>query len=86
MREGIERMQDLWVWFAQTTQRGVIQVGSDAAVGRAYIQEFTSLRHGSSHLNYAVYRNRSSHVEDCNFAECLRSQIRGYEFVGKFGA
>ena len=52
IRAGIERAQDLvWDYFVQTTHPGTIELERDAAVGRAYIQEFGQMRDGSSRLH-----------------------------------
>ena len=51
IRAGIERMQDLWDFFVQTTHPGTIQLDGDAAVGRAYVSEFGHMRAGRSELN-----------------------------------
>jgi ketosteroid isomerase-like protein len=37
LRSGIERLQELWEYFVQTTHPGTIQLHGDTAVGRAYI-------------------------------------------------
>lgn len=58
IRAGIERLQDLWDYFVQTTHPGTIGLDGDTAVGRAYISELGRMRDGSSHLNYSVYHDR----------------------------
>ena len=58
IRAGIERMQDLWAYFVQTTHPGTVQVDGDTAVGRAYILEFGRMRDGRSELNYSLYHDR----------------------------
>jgi ketosteroid isomerase-like protein len=74
IRAGIERLQDLWDYFVQTTHPGTIQLQGDTASGRAYISELGRMRDGSSQLNYAVYHNRYQRTPDgWKFAE------RGYE-------
>jgi len=45
---GIERMQDLWDYFVQTTHPGTIQLDGDTAVGRAHVSEFGHMRSGRS--------------------------------------
>jgi ketosteroid isomerase-like protein len=74
IRAGIERLQDLWDYFVQTTHPGTIQLQGDTASGRAYISELGRMRDGSSQLTYAVYHNRYQRTPDgWKFAE------RGYE-------
>ncbi len=74
IRAGIERLQDLWDYFVQTTHPGTIQLEDDTASGRAYISELGRMRDGSSQLNYAVYHDRYQRTPDgWKFAE------RGYE-------
>src|SRR5215831_3072994 len=58
IRAGIERLQELWEYFVQTTHPGMIQLHGDTAVGRAYVCEFGHLRDGRSALDYAVYHDR----------------------------
>lgn len=58
IRAAVERGQDLWEYFVQTTHPGTIQLDGDTATGRAYIAEFGRFHDGTSHLNYAVYHDR----------------------------
>lgn len=58
IREGIERLQGNWDYFAQNTHPGMIRLDGDTATGRAYVCEFGRLQDGSSHLNYALYHDR----------------------------
>ncbi|HYH27333.1 MAG TPA: nuclear transport factor 2 family protein, partial [Actinomycetota bacterium] len=44
IRAGIERLQDLWDYFVQTTHPGTIGLDGDTAVGRAYISELGRMR------------------------------------------
>jgi ketosteroid isomerase-like protein len=70
IRAGIERLQDLWDYFVQTTHPGTIQLQGDTASGRAYISELGRMRDGSSQLNYAVYHDRYQRTPDgWKFAE-----------------
>lgn len=64
IRAGIERMQDLWDYFVQTTHPGTIELAGDTAVGRAYICEFGRMRDGRSELNYSVYHDRYQRTPD----------------------
>ena len=64
IRAGVERMQDLWDYFVQTTHPGTIQLEGDTAVGRAHITEFGRFRDGSSHLNHSVYHDRYQRTPD----------------------
>jgi ketosteroid isomerase-like protein len=64
IRAAIERMQDLWDFFVQTTHPGTIQVDGDAAVGRAYVCEVGQMRDGRSELDYAVYHDRYQRTPD----------------------
>jgi len=64
IRAGGERLQDLWDFFVQTTHPGTIQLDSDTATGRAYIQELIRLSDGSSHLNFAIYHDRYQRTGD----------------------
>ncbi|GHO50580.1 nuclear transport factor 2 family protein [Ktedonospora formicarum] len=70
IRAGVERLQDLWDYFVQTTHPGTIQLEGDTALGRAYICELGHLREGGSQLNYGVYHDRYRRTEDgWKFAE-----------------
>ena len=64
IRAAVERLQDLWEFFVQTTHAGTITVDGDSANGRAYISEFGRLRDGSSELNYAIYHERFRRTPD----------------------
>lgn len=64
IRAGIEWGQSLWEFFVQNFHPGVIRLDGDTATGRAYIQEFGRMRDGSSHLNYALYRDRYERTVD----------------------
>ena len=64
IRAGIERLQGLWDYFAQTTHPGTIQLDGDTASGRAYIAELGRFRDGRSELNYAVYHDRYQRTGD----------------------
>jgi ketosteroid isomerase-like protein len=37
IRAGVERLQDLWDYFVQTTHPGTIRLEGDSASGRAYV-------------------------------------------------
>jgi ketosteroid isomerase-like protein len=70
IRAGVERLQDLWEFFAQNTHAGVIELDGDSASGRAYMSELGRMHDGSSHLNYAIYHDRYRRTEDgWKFAE-----------------
>ena len=70
IRAGIERLQDLWDYFVQTTHPGTIQLAGDTAVGRAYVSELGHMRNGRSEVNYAVYHDRYRRTPDgWKFAE-----------------
>jgi ketosteroid isomerase-like protein len=70
IRAGVERLQNLWDYFVQTTHPGAIQLAGDTAVGRAYIAELGHLRDGRSQLNYSVYHDRYRRTPDgWRFAE-----------------
>lgn len=70
IRAGIERLQELWDYFVQTTHPGTILLQGDAASGRTYICELGRFRDGVSHLNYAVYHDRYQRTPDgWKFAE-----------------
>ena len=62
IRAGIERMQNLWESFVQTTHPGTIELHGDTAVGRAYIAELGHMRDGRSEMNYAIYHDRCERV------------------------
>jgi len=64
IRAGIERMQGLWDYFAQTVHPGTIQLDGDTASGRGYVCEFGHLRDGRSELNYALYHDRYQRTPD----------------------
>jgi hypothetical protein len=64
IRAGIERMQNLWNYFIQTSHHGTIRLEGDAAAGRTYITEFGLLRDGSSHRNFAVCNDRYQRTPD----------------------
>jgi ketosteroid isomerase-like protein len=64
IRAGIERLQDVWDYFMQTTHPGAIRLDGDTATGRAYVAEFGRLRDGSSHQNYALYHDRYRRTPD----------------------
>jgi len=64
IRAGIERLQNLWDYFVQTTHPGTIQLDGDTASGRAYIAELGRFRDGRSELNYAVYHDRYQRTGD----------------------
>lgn len=64
IRAGIERMQNLWSYFIQTSHPGTIRLEGDAAAGRTYITEFGLLRDGSSHRNFAVCTDRYQRTPD----------------------
>jgi uncharacterized protein (TIGR02246 family) len=64
IRAGIERLQDVWDYFMQTTHPGTIRLDGDTATGRAYVAEFGRLRDGSSHQNYALYHDRYRRTTD----------------------
>ncbi len=64
IRAGIERMQQLWEYFVQTTHSGAIELHGDTAVGRAYIEELGRLRDGRSERNVALSRDRYQRTED----------------------
>jgi ketosteroid isomerase-like protein len=70
IRAAIERLQDHWEYFVQTTHPGTIHLDGDTAVGRAYITEFGRMRDGRSHLNYSLYHDRYQRTSDgWKFAE-----------------
>jgi ketosteroid isomerase-like protein len=70
IRAGVERMQDLWQYFVQTTHPGSVQLDGDTAVGRAYVSEFGHMRDGSAQLNYSLYHDRYQRTSDgWKFAE-----------------
>ena len=70
IRAGVERLQDLWDYFVQTTHPGTIVLEGDRAAGRAYISELGHLRNGRSQLNYSVYHDRYQRTLDgWKFAE-----------------
>jgi ketosteroid isomerase-like protein len=64
IRAGVERLQDLWEYFVQTTHPGTIVLEGDRAAGRAYISELGHLRNGRSQLNYSVYHDRYERTPD----------------------
>jgi uncharacterized protein (TIGR02246 family) len=64
IRAGIERMQELWEYFVQTTHPGSIQLDGDTASGRAYITEFGRFRDGRSERNYSLYHDRYRRTPD----------------------
>ena len=64
IRAGVERLQDLWDYFVQTTHPGTIVLEGDRAAGRAYISELGHLRNGRSQLNYSVYHDRYERTTD----------------------
>jgi ketosteroid isomerase-like protein len=59
-----ERREALVEHFIQTTHPGAIQLDGDTATGRAYLHELIRLRDGSSHQNYAIYRDRYQRTDD----------------------
>ena len=70
IRAAIEKLQDLWEYFVQTTHPGAIRIEGDTATGRAYIAEFGRLRSGDSHQNHAIYHDRYERTPDgWKFAE-----------------
>jgi ketosteroid isomerase-like protein len=70
IRAGIERLRALWDYAVQTVHPGMVQLGHDTAVGRAYIAEFGRFRDGRSHLNYAIYHDSYRRTPDgWKFAE-----------------
>src|SRR6266511_4302532 len=64
IRAGVERLQDLWEYFVQTTHPGTILLKGNTAAGRAYISELGHLRNGRSQLNYSVYHDRYERTPD----------------------
>ncbi len=64
IRAGGERLEGLWDYFVQNTHPGTIELDGDIASGRAYMHELARLRHGSSHLNYAIYHDRYQRTGD----------------------
>ena len=70
IRTGIERLQQVWEFFIQTSHPGTIQVDGDVATGRAYVSEVGRMRDGNSHANHAIYHDRYRRTPDgWRFAE-----------------
>lgn len=76
IRDGVERMLDLWEVFVQTTHDGVVEGEGTRATGRAYVNELGRFRTGGSQVNYAVYDDVYVRTE---FG--WRFQTRTYHFL-----
>lgn len=70
LRSGVERLQDSWEVFVQTTHPGIIRLEGDTASGRAYLSELMRGHDGTSFRNYGVYHDRYRRTpEGWKFAE-----------------
>lgn len=69
IRAGIERLQEHWDFFVQTTHPGWLEIDGDTATGRDYIVEFGRRRDGSSQLHYSMYH------------DCYRRTSDGWKFT-----
>ncbi|MFG3253428.1 nuclear transport factor 2 family protein [Streptomyces sp. NPDC048172] len=64
IRAGIERLQDNWEFFTQTTHPGAVRLEGDAAAARTYIAELGRFRDGTAHQNLAIYHDSYRRTPD----------------------